>query len=296
MNKPYHKKMTSQSPMYIYATERVSKYYSLLSMKNKRVLSIVGSGDQVINAYFFGAKEVVGFDINKRSFFILDIKVSALLNFTREEFIKFFGSSMNNGTLDFNLYNKLKGGLSINTKKFFDKLYEEFNYNGRKLIKSDYFRQRSMIKSSVIDINIYLKSNRDYIKCRNIMQNKKLQFLVLDINDILISKKLIGKFDIVNLSNVLNYLTGNTEVKDVLDVLIRITKNISKKAKRGGLFFYYSYSTSFYNLTKKIMEPPASRLSIVKQIAKKNNFKVVVRNFKGVNLNTLDRVNVFKLS
>jgi S-adenosylmethionine:diacylglycerol 3-amino-3-carboxypropyl transferase len=295
MSKPFHKKMTSYAPMYVYATEMVSKYYSLLDMKDKRVLSIVGSGDQIINAYFLGATEVVGFDINKRSFFMLEIKVSAILNLTRDEFIEFFGYDMNNGTFNFDLYNKLRNSLSLSTKRFFDKLYQEFNYHGRQLVKSDYFRQRSMIKSSAIDINIYLKNNRNYIRCRGIMQSKELKFLELDVNDILLNKNLIGKFDIINLSNVLNYLTGNTKEDDVLGALIKVTKNVSWRVKQGGLFFYYSYSSSLYNSVKRKMSPSASRLEIIEKIAKNNNLKVVIKKFKGVNSNTLDRVNIFKV-
>lgn len=284
--------MTGKSPMYIYATEMVSEYYSKLDMKNKRVLSIIGSGDQIVNAYFFGAKEVLGFDINKYASFILELKVSALLNLTYLEFIKFFGKDMISGTLDINLYDKLKQNLSANTQKFFNKIYKEFKDDGKRLIKSDYFRQRAMIKSSAARINIYLKNEKNYLKCKNIIQNKSWRSLELDINDILISKKLKGKFDIINLSNVLNYLTGNTEEDSLLKVLTEVTKKVGKKVKKGGLFFCYSYFPGLYDSAGKQI-PPASRLKMIHQITKVNNFQVAFKRFKGVNPNTLNRINVF---
>lgn len=292
MSKPSHPKMTSKSPMYIYATEMVSDYYSKLNIKNKRVLSVTGSGDQIINAYFFGAKEVVGFDINKYASFFLELKVSAILNLTYQEFIRFFGKDMVSGTLDIKLYNKLNQNLSSPARKFFDKIYQKFKNNGRRLLKSDYFRQRAMILSSAAHINIYLKNEKNYLKCRGIMQNKKLQSLELDVNDILINKKLKGKFDVINLSNVLNYLTGNTEEENLLKVLVAVTKKVSQRVRKGGVFFGYSYFPGLYSSAGKKI-PPASRLEMVHQIVKINNFQVTFKKFKGVNPNTLNRVNIF---
>ncbi|MFA6514357.1 MAG: DUF3419 family protein [Patescibacteria group bacterium] len=292
MIKPSHHKMTSTSPMYIYATEMASSYYKVLDMQNKRVLSIIGSGDQIIDAYFFGAKEVVGFDINKYASFMLELKVAAIFNLTYLEFIKFFGSNMSNGALDFKLFNKLKKDLSKEPKKFFIKIYQEFDYSGKKLIKSDYFRQRSMIKSLAGRINTYLKDEQSYLKCREIMKNKKLQSLELDINDISVAKSLKGKFDIINLSNVLNYLTGDISDDDILKVLIKAINDVSRRTKSGGAFFYYSYSPSLYKIWNREI-PPASRLKIINKIKSLNYFKVVFKKFKGVSEDTLDRINLF---
>jgi len=296
--------------MYVYATEMVSDYYSKLNIRNKRVLSITGSGDQIINAYFFGAKEVIGFDINKYASFFLEFKVSAISNLTYQEFIRFFGKDMVNGTLDIKLYNKLKQNLSSSARNFFDKIYKEFKNNGRRLLKSGYFRQRAMILSSAARINIYLKNEKNYLKCRDIMSNKKLQSLELDINDILASKKLKGKFDIINLSNVLNYLTSNTEEDNLLKVLAAVTKKVSQRVKTGGVFFGYSYFYGLYSSTGKKIPPAfslgtihqiakinnfpaASRLGMIRQIAKINNFQVAFKKFKGVNPHTLNRINIF---
>ena len=68
------KPMSEQAPMYVYATETVSSYYKLLNLKDKTVLSVCGSGDQVLNAYFFGAKRVIGCDMNERSKYITLLK------------------------------------------------------------------------------------------------------------------------------------------------------------------------------------------------------------------------------
>ncbi len=291
MKKPFHKEMTIQSPLYIYATEMVSAYYNLLQIKDKRVLSIVSSGDQIIDAYYYGAKEVIGFDINKRSLFILEIKFVAITILKRKEFLEFFGTNMSNGNFNFQLYKKIRSKLSIKTRNFFNKIYKEFNYNGKKILKSQYFRQRSMFKYSAQDINTYLKTDKDYFKCRDIIKYKQINFHQLDVNNIASDKKIKGKFDIINLSNVLNYLTDNTKEENLLMEIVQATENISKRLKRNGLFFYYSYSPSIYQkMQRKI--PPASRMKLVTGITEMNNFKLSVKRFGGVHKNTLDRINV----
>lgn len=290
--KHFHPKMTAKSPMYIYATEMVSSYYSHLNLSGKRILSIVGSGDQIIDAYFLGAKEVVGFDINKYAFFMFDLKFAAINELNYQEFLKFFGDNLDGGNLNFGLYKKLKGDLPLRTKNFFDKIYKEFDNNGKRLTKSEYFRQRSMIKCSASDINYYLKNEREYLKCRMALQDKKIQFLKLDVNDILTDQKLKDKFDIINLSNVLNYFTGNTKESDLIKVLAGVTKKISKKVKKDGIFFYYSYSPSMYSSTGRKI-PPASRPDIINDIKKINNFKAWTKTFRGINRGAFDRINIF---
>jgi len=280
--------------MYVYATEMVSSYYKYFDLSGKRVLSIVGSGDQIINAYFFGAKEVVGFDINQRAFFMLDLKLAAIALLGYSEFLDFFGSSMDGGSFDFKLYSKLSIGLSLETKKFFDGIYKEFNNNGKLLARSSYLRQRSMLKTSIKDINYYLKNEESYLKCREILENQTIEFLDLDINDICTDERLKGKFDVINLSNVLNYLTDNTAKEDLLDVLTKVIKKVSKRVKSGCFLFYYSYSYKIYGSSGRQI-PPASRWNIIKGVASANNFKLSVKYFKGTNITGLDRVNILAI-
>ena len=46
-----------KAPIYLYGTEAIGSYYKPLKLKGKSVLTINGSGDQVLNAYYFGAKK-----------------------------------------------------------------------------------------------------------------------------------------------------------------------------------------------------------------------------------------------
>lgn len=288
-NIPSHSAMTSKSPMYIYATEMVSSYYDKLNIKGRSILTIVGSGDQVINAYFFGAKSVVGFDINRNSFHIFNLKKAGILYLSYHEFVRFFGKKMNSGNLKYEVYKILRKNLPSATSNYFDVLYKQFKYDGGKLIKSDNFRQRSNVEADVTDINHYLANEENYLKTRDILRNNKIELIRLDINHI---DRIKDRFDIINLSNVLNYLTANVGKNDLLDVLLGITRKVGKKLNKNGYFFYYSYSPKIYSSRARSI-PPASQLFFVKKLEELNNFDLRFIKFKGIDSAAFDRINIF---
>ena len=94
------------TPMYVYGTEQISNYYSKLDLKDKTVLTIAGSGDQAINALYFGAKEVTCFDINLLTGYFINLKITALKYLTYKEFLTYFGSPNKVGNLDYKLFLK----------------------------------------------------------------------------------------------------------------------------------------------------------------------------------------------
>lgn len=184
----------------------------------------------------------------------------------------FFGSGYGNAKFSFSNYQKIRSSLLDKTKRFFDKVYKEFNYNGRRLVDSDYFRKRDMLSASIFQVNAYLKNEKEYLKCRNIMADKKIEFVVSDINEI--NKKINKTFDIINISNVLNYLTANVADGDLVKILSLTIKSVSKKLKVNGLIFWYSYFEVMYKNNGKGV-PPASRKDIIKKIEKNLAFKII---------------------
>jgi S-adenosylmethionine:diacylglycerol 3-amino-3-carboxypropyl transferase len=122
-------RMSESAPMYVYATENVSAYYKFLKLKNKEILTICGSGDQVLNALYFEAKEVFAFDLNKKAKFITTLKIAALSHLDYAEFLKFFGEDKPNIGFDYKIYKKFRNKLESQTRSFFDRLYKKFDYN-----------------------------------------------------------------------------------------------------------------------------------------------------------------------
>ncbi len=290
-------KMTSSSPMYIYATEMVSSYYSKLSLGKKTVLTISGSGDQVLNAYFFGAKDVISFDLNKHSFFITYLKFTAIKILSYTEFLKFFGTKYNNTGLGYELYKKIRTNLNNNTRAFFDSTYEENSYSGSKIIKSEkYFRRRGdlSLKPAKI-INIYLKNERNYLKLRNIIKDQKLTFIQSDI--VGISKKIQPskeKIDLINISNVINYLSTSVKSDDPEKYIINLLTDLGKNLNKNGKIIFYAYSLATYADRISRGVPPASRKSFIDRIKNETDFIIEEKKISGIHNKTMDKIIILR--
>jgi len=291
--------MSQEAPMYIYATEMVGSYYSILDIKNKKILTVCGSGDQVLNAYFLGAKKVVGFDLNKRSELITLLKISALRELSYGEFLKFFGERGSNSSLDYGLYKKIQKKLSKKALRFFDTLYKKYGFDGEKIARSDYFRQRWDFETDTKRINLYLRDEQSYMRLREIMARTKQEFVQGNAKDIYRAKKLGNeKFDVINLSNVPNYFAGRLRragVKNSLMVFYReVILNLRKIISPSGIIFYYGYSPKIYpNRIAKRMPYP-SRSSGIRKIAAQKGFKITIKKFRGTKENYFDKIIILK--
>ena len=282
-------------PMYLYATEMVSSYYSKLKIKDKNILTICGSGDQVLNAYFFNAKKVIGFDINERSEFITILKITAIKKFSYREYLDFFGINNKTASFDYILYKRIRENLNKKIREFFDNLYEIYNFNGKKLTRSDYFHQRGFIVDPKL-INSYLKNERNYLKLREMLKFRKFEFVRSDVKIIFSNKKIVKeKFDIINLSNLPNYFVGKLvreNVKDPIGYFFnKIIMELKKKLSKKGKIFYYSYSPKSYpNKIAKAIPLFSKEYIKVKKVSSDNGFKIYTKQFKGLSGYGVDRI------
>jgi hypothetical protein len=275
------KSMSLDAPMYVYATEMVGAYYEAINVRNKKVLTIVGSGDQVLNAIEQGAKKIYGFDLNKNAQHMINLKLASVKTLNYSEFLDYFGEKPNSG-FSYNIYTKIRKRLDKKTAKFFDNLYRKYNLSGLKVIKSDKFRQRDDISINTKEINYYLKDNKRYLNLKKRIKKIKFQFVRSDIKSI--ADKVNTKFDLINLSNVPNYVVQRLESNDKFGnfyktVLLKIRKILNK----NGLLFFYSYSDKSYpNIVAKRV-PIASTNTTLSYLKERKEFKVKQFQFKGIN-------------
>lgn len=270
-----------KAPIYLYGTESIGAYYKALNLKGKSVLTVNGSGDQVLNAYFFGAGKVVGFDIVKNTHYMLNLKIAALKKLEYKEYLSFFGGKEGIGNLDYSTYNLLKEHLDKKTIKFFDKLYLQFKNKGTKLISSKNFRKRKEFYTKLDDINPFLANEKNYKKIKRVIKNVRPVFLESDIYEIHL--KTNEKFDIINLSNVLNYVSRKLVKENNPNPLRHINQKIFLNLKKilceKGKVIYYS----FYRTSKEEdLIPLINQETSFKWLKEQKDFKVSKRNFKGI--------------
>ncbi|MDP1728750.1 MAG: DUF3419 family protein [archaeon] len=278
--------MSSSSPMYLNATEMTSSYYDFLNLSKKDVLTIIGSGDQVIDAYFYGAKKVVGFDINKNAIHMINLKLEAIRLLSYKEFLMFFYYTKLKSTLNYQVYLRLRKFLSGSTRIFFDKLYKLFNFDGYKVASSCFIHQRR-IGIEKIKVSGFLKNEKNYNKVKKIMFKKKPLLLICRLTKL--GKRLGNlRFDFINLSNVPNYLVNSFKKKDPLDYFFKkVLLSLKKVLRKDGKIIYYNYDHrlvySIMNLKKswdKLQKYPDFEYSFFDFKSANNLFREGIRILK----------------
>lgn len=208
------------STMYTFTTENLSGYLKQMQIKDKKVLTVTASGDQLINLALCGAYSISNFDSNKNAYYITMLKIAALKALTYEEFVSYFTScddkvidrlgtllvpievNENRDYLSYDLYLKIRSYLSSDVVCYFDSLYHEYNNSGANLNASGLFFNTS--RRDAIDNNIYLANDNNYYKAREQMEKISYNFYCCDVYQI---HRIPEKYDIVFLSNIYDYVT-----------------------------------------------------------------------------------------
>ena len=92
--------------IYPFTSENIAGYMKDLDLTGKKVITVTGSTDHILNAILQGATEITTFDINPLTKPYMDLKISALKNLSYKNFIKLllFESNIN---LDYSIISSL---------------------------------------------------------------------------------------------------------------------------------------------------------------------------------------------
>lgn len=199
------------SRVYFCTNERLDQLYNSIDFKDKTVLSVLSSGDQVFMANYAGAKSVDCFDVNILTKYYYYLRVWT---------IKICGVFYPEQLLadDYEWLRKMLKYVKPKSKdereayKFWKNLWQNkfsfrgmlCNYNYNHNIMGDYFEK--------IHLEKYINSN--------------INFYNIDIGDVI---NLDKKYDIVVLSNMLNWLGDN------LDQMKQASQNVNKLLNDGGV-------------------------------------------------------------
>lgn len=68
------------SRIYTFTTENISGYIDYFDFNNKSLLTVGSSGDQVLNSFYNGARDITLFDINEYAKYYVYLKISGVLS------------------------------------------------------------------------------------------------------------------------------------------------------------------------------------------------------------------------
>lgn len=232
------------STFYLFTTENLS-YLEKLDVAGKDALTVTGSFDQALNLIFLGANRVGNFDTNHLSLYFAKLKMVALSCLSYHEYLNFF---LGEKVLDYKLYLKLRNSLETPFLKYWDFLYELFQYDGQKIVDSRLVDKTSDVKK-VIQSNPYLKSEDNYNKTKERMKSVTVTFS--DKNLLEIGQEENEIYDIMLFSNIEYYLVWDINATMSEAEYVDFIKNQASQALRenGVIQMAYQYNYRYKKVT-----------------------------------------------
>lgn len=191
----------SESFIYKKTNEKLNEFIDLLLNKDK-VLSVIGSGDQILNTLLTKPSKIDAFDISVFPKFFLKLKIASIKSLSRDEYIKFFFSTTETFLDEYydDLYfDKIRKELDIEAEDFWTYL---FQYNDwYDIYNSTLFSSESVFEEQAIMQNKYL-DNDEYYHLRDILQSVQINYIESNLLDL----KINDTYDLIYLSNILEYV------------------------------------------------------------------------------------------
>lgn len=259
--------------LYPFTTENIAGYLDLFNLKNKSLLTVGSSGDQIINAALNNCTDITLLDINPYALYYFYLKRASIMTLSRDAFLKFLGYNHNYKTPNYKVFdndvfkivkNNLKS-IDYDSYYFWEEIFKDFpnirihDY----MISSDEYN-----KEIKVACNRYLQSENLYRECTNKLEKVDINF----INSNIFSFSSNKKYDNIWLSNIATSLDFE-QIKKMTDIMSEYLN------ENGKLMISYLYNTSIKDPVspgwKKIYH-----LDKVKEVL--NEYELALESFLGL--------------
>lgn len=187
--------------VYAFTNENVRAFKDIYDFKDKKVLTVLGSGDQYLSALLYGAREVEVIDINTSAWYYFVFKITAIKYLTYEEFYYYFVVKELN---DDEVFYKISTYLPKGVKEYFEFILRNKSKLSSILMNDIYFIKPNENEGNIIP---YFKKD-NYFKLQNILRSMPLPKFYIE--NIWYFDKEKG-YDLMLLSNVFDYLHCSLE-------------------------------------------------------------------------------------
>lgn len=205
INFNYKEDFNKISSIYKFSNENISEYFHYLKNREK-ILTVIGSGGQILNSILAGTRNIDCFDISIFPEYYLYLQIASILALSKEEYLEYYLGENKDMLFSNEIYEKISKNLKGKYKEFWDALYD---YNeGLDIYNSLLFKYDLCPEKTVIENNPYLHEN-NYEKLKHILKTENIK-INASIKDI-IKVKIKKEYDLINLSNILTYYFKNLE-------------------------------------------------------------------------------------
>lgn len=223
--------------IYSFANENIDGYMQYFDLREKSLLTVGSSCDQLLNANLNGCNDITVCDICPLVEYYYYLKLASILTFDREELLYFLCRTKYKDNREYNphLFTKKNFRLVKDTLKSLD--YESHNF--WEYIFENYSREFIELlfqyginsSRSITYCNRYLKNDYNYNQLKKTISNLSVSF----INDDITSFKIDRTFDNIWLSNVAHYIEED-QISEM------INHNIDMLSSNGQMLISYFWS------------------------------------------------------
>ena len=248
------------SKIYPFTTENIAGYIDYFDFDDKSLLTVGSSGDQILNAFYNGARDITLFDINEYAKYYVYLKIAAILSLSYKEFKAFFFRHgltpfvRNHHMFSLELYEKIKDNLRLldyESFLFFDELFSLYEPTKIRERMFDDDEDRNVV---IKGMNKYLKDEESYNKLQAIIRKISFRY----INGNIFEEDVNGKFDNIFLSNLCT-VANLEQLKSLLQKLDRNNLNSGGSIQLGYLWNASFDSEEYKADWKEIYKMPIAK-------------------------------------
>lgn len=259
LNIDKQKTFIETSSIYRFTNENITAYFHHLQHKES-VLSVIGSGNQILNSILAGTRNFDCFDISIFPEFYLFLQLASVISLSKEEYFAYYLSNDREELFHDTFYEKIRENLPNNYKKFWDSLY--LFDDGIDIYESMLFRKDFYKLEETIETNPFLQ-DRNYEKLKYILKTEAIS-IKTNVCNIVETPYIQKEYNLVNLSNILFYYFNNpNSYKEFFETNFNLCPN-------GEIINY------FYNLPNNIIDQFENTLSPNGTVENIHNSKLLV--------------------
>lgn len=230
---------------FYWGNENMDYYLNMVHMPQKEnALTVAGSGDHIYNLIANGVTNVDSFDINYLTEYLaLGLKLALIEKYDYYDFL-FMITNIANPLLSLeelsDILTDLLPCMDLKYRIFWREIID-YNYRLQKR-KGTNLNLILMLYINVfsntfnLDNNTYLCDERSYIAFKNKLRNAHITFKGLDVADL--PSKVKGKYDLILLSNTLDYIEGRWGQNWSHEKLEEYLKSLEVLSKDNAIIFY----------------------------------------------------------
>ena len=183
--------------VYGFTNEALKNYLPLLgNQEGAKVLTVTGSGDQPLELLLQNPESITAFDINKLTYYWLQLKIAGVLTMPFDEFKTTFvnvGDYLKPMTIDKQSLRNMMSAMPADVREFWNSVFSRHKNISFFCINSSY---NAMENSS------YCSEPEKYKLLGQLLQDKKINFILSDMKNL---PDIKGNFDTMLLSNIADY-------------------------------------------------------------------------------------------